>query len=254
MDKQKIFQHYSSIIDTLIDNSLWFETYFQNPWYLDQDIDGYCHDELPASLNIKSGATRTCLIDEDYDWVIKFDTDEDNYGSVCEREERIYNAAKQFNYEKYFAEVAYIGIYTKTINFYPVEKIEQYCEMYEYNEQQFTNDFADNEDNFGPLIPITISIHLYAYRRADEYNCTKTSAKEVDLASKVVSPLRSRNIAVAANFIREYGMKEYVEFSKFSIKWHINDLHLRNIGTIDGHFCLIDYGGYHNGYNSTLSE
>lgn len=255
MSKREIFNHFSTIIDEMLENSLFFDMYFQRPYGFSDIIDGNDYEELPAGLLISSGATRTCLIDQDYDWVVKFDTEEDAFGSPCEREVEIYNASKAYALERYFAEVIYLGTYTRTINFYNFNDIEENIgDFYDYNPDDFEKKFLENEEKFGPVCPITISIPLYAYRKAESYDCGPVDRTMSNLAEKVASPLRSRNIAVATAFIREYGMDEYKAFSQFSLEWDINDLHLNNIGDIGGHFVIIDYSGYHDPYYEDSSE
>ena len=254
MNKQEIFNHFSVIIDEMLENSLFFDMYFQRPFSFSDMIDGNDYDELPARLLISSGATRTCLIDQDYDWVVKFDVEEDAMGSPCKREVEIYNASKAYALNRYFAEVIYLGTYTRTINFYNFDNIEQNINFFDYDPDFFEQEFAKNEENFGPICPITISIPLYAYRKAERYDSGPVDYATSSLAEKIASPLRSRNIAVATAFIREYGMDEYKAFSQFSLEWDINDLHLNNIGEIDGHFAIIDYSGYHSPYYEDREE
>lgn len=254
MNKQEIFNHFSVIIDEMLENSLFFDMYFQRPFSFSDMIDGNDYDELPARLLISSGATRTCLIDQDYDWVVKFDVEEDAMGSPCKREVEIYNASKAYALNRYFAEVIYLGTYTRTINFYNFDDIEQNINFFDYDPDFFEQEFTKNEENFGPICPITISIPLYAYRKAEGYDCGPVDYATSSLAEKIASPLRSRNIAVATAFIREYGMDEYKAFSQFSLEWDINDLHLNNIGEIDGHFAIIDYSGYHSPYYEDSDE
>lgn len=258
MDKKEVFAHFSRIIDSLIDNSLYFDTYFQRPFYLDDDIYGRDHDELPSNISLCGGATRVCLIDDDYDWVVKFDIDEDANGSVCAREERIYEASKSYALDRYFAEVEYLGEYTKSYSFYDISAIEQWCNFYGYDPESFDKEFAENEDHFGRLHTITVRIPLFGYRKAD--SCERMSMmvnnddETVKSAKRIASPLRSRNVAIAAAFINEYGWDEYKVFSEFGMNWDINDIHFGNIGSIDGHLCLIDYGGYHSCDGSSYSS
>lgn len=246
MNKQEIFNHYSTIIDQMLSNSLYFCTYFQNPFSFSSTIDGNDYDELPENLLISSGATRTCLIDLNYDWVVKFDIHEDALGSNCERELEIYEAAKANHLESYFAEMDYVGLYTREINFYDFGMIERYCENYEYDPEQFDKDFGEHEELFGDVHTVKITIPLYAYRRAEAYDCGCADEISQEQARSVDSPLCSRNIAIAVAFIREYGMEEYLAFSDFGNEWYINDIHFNNIGNIDGHLVLIDFSGYHD--------
>ena len=147
MDKSEIFAHYSAIIDNILDNSMFFETYFQNPFFLESNIYGEEHDELPSNISICDGATRSCIIDNNYDYVVKFDINEDNYGSVCEREAQIYLNAIACSLEQYFNEIVYIGCYTKTIQFYNYWDIEQFCDFYGYDPETFDNEIMEHEDD-----------------------------------------------------------------------------------------------------------
>ena len=98
--------------------------------------------------------------------------------------------------------------------------------------------------------PITISIPLYACRRANPYDCGPIDNGLVAQAQKIVSPLRNKNICVATAFIRDYGMQEYEALSEFALEREINDLHTGNIGEVDGKLMFLDYGGYHSGDDS----
>ena len=124
MNKQEIFNHFSTIIDEMINNSLFWSTYWQRPYGFGDAIDGSDYDEMPAHILVCSGATRTGIVDQDYDWVVKFDVNDDAYGSACEREEQIYSAAKSYALDRYFAEVVYLGTYTREINFYDIIDID----------------------------------------------------------------------------------------------------------------------------------
>ena len=254
MDKKEIFNHFSTIIDEMINNSLFWSTYWQRPYGFGDTIDGSDYDEMPAHILIQSGATRTCIVDEDYDWVVKFDVEDDAYGSACEREEKIYSAAKSYALDRYFAEVVYLGRYTREINFYDVIDIERWCDLFDYDPSYFEKSFMENEEKFGPVHPIIISVPLYAYRKATAYDCGPADVTSIAQAQKIASPLRSRNIAVATAFIREFGMDEYKAFSEFGLEWDINDLHCNNVGLIDGHMTIIDYSGYHDPYYEDDSE
>ena len=251
MNRKEIFNHYSTIIDNLIDNSVFFSAYFQAPWHLSVDItDNNCCD-LPMNINVCSGAHRVCLIDKSYDWVIKIDIEEDYvYGSACQREINIFRDAKTQGLSKYFAPVMFLGTYNRTIYFYDINDLDY--DSYDYTTvNEFEQQLTRREEDL-TIKTITISLPLYAYRRASSYDCGAPSLEEQKRAFSILSPLRSRNIAVATAFIREYGMDAYKKLSDFSFEEDINDLHLGNIGSIDGTLHFIDYSGYHSeeDYNS----
>lgn len=256
MDKQKIFEHFSKILDNMIDDSLFFQTYFQQPSYID-DIDGAMDDpNVPEGIHVYFGATRGCILDEDCDYVVKFDIDEDaESDSLCEREYSIYHDACAQNMAQYLAPCYRLGTYVKTVQFYRYEEIDQHMNWCDYDPAEFDENFANHEDEFGELQPITIYIPLYAYPKAS-YKfpyCVNDEENERCniIAHKIFSPLRNRSQHVAITFIQQYGEEEYQRFSDFLLEENINDLHTGNCGVVDSHFVIIDYAGYHSLYDSS---
>lgn len=250
MTKKEIFNHYSNIIDTMLENSIWFDAFFQAPINFDESL--IPEDDLPDHIQLHSGATRTCIIDEDYDWVVKFDIEEDADGYACQREVNIYQAAKECSLSKYFSEVMYVGTYVRTLNFYDIIDLEQKTNCYCQTADEFIKDLKDHEEEMD-VRQIQISFPLYAYRKANGYNFkTPYTPERKAMAERIGSPLRSRNVIAAIEFISRYGFKEYEKFSQFGLEWQINDLHLNNFGDIDGELTIIDYAGYHDGedYNN----
>jgi len=247
MNKSMVFNHYSHMLDTLIDNSLFFQYYFQSPFCLDEDIQHPCYD---LDWYIHFGATRVCLEDRAYDYVVKIDLFD---SEACEKEMDVYAAAVQEGMTQYFVEPTYLGTYTRTINFYDSQAIElNMPDFYDYDEEWFEDKFADNEDSFGELQPITIALPLYAYKRIVPFNFNPTynllaeeEQSELEIAArKVKSPLRERNLAVAIEFVKEYGEEEYKRFTEFLKDWEVNDLHVGNVALYENHLTLCDYAGY----------
>ena len=66
--------------------------------------------------------------------------------------------------------------------------------------------------------------------------------------------MRNENLIVAVDFIRQYGEEEYHRITDFLLRENVNDLHQNNLGDIDGHYILLDYSGYHDGYSNTYNE
>lgn len=254
MNKKEIFAHFSEILDDMLYHSLFFDMFLQQPSSI-EDIEGSIDDPaVPENIRINFGATRACIVDRNYEYVVKFDIEEDARGSACEREEAIYEQACAEGLEQYFAHPLYLGTYTKEINFYDYYNIDQHLDWYGYDED-FESTFMDHEDEFGPIRPIVISIPLYAYPRASRLHPNYGRGKEEEakyesIARSVNSPLRERNLAVAIDFIREFGEVAYYNLTNFMYKMDVNDLHMGNIGEVEGHFALIDYAGYHSAYSS----
>ena len=259
MNKHEVFAHFASIMDNMLDTSLCFCTYWQQP-YSAEDFYGGVEDEaMPENLSIHFGATRGCIVDEDYDYVVKFDVEEDSYGSACEREEEIYALAQREQLDRYFAECIYLGTYTKTIRFYDVEDIVRRMNWWGYDWQQFEEDFINQEDNFGEIHDVIISVPLYGYPKATRHRPMgmRGDADEneyISKAQKIQSPMRDENLVVAIDFIRQYGEVEYYRITDFLFAQDVNDLHQNNLGDINGHYTLIDYSGYHNGYSEYSSQ
>ena len=252
MNKNEVFAHFSSILNDMLDTSLFFETFWQAPYSSEDFYGSYDDEALPENLNIKFGATRGCIIDDNYDYVVKFDVESDAMGYACEREEYLYNEASRENLNQYFAECVYLGTYTKVIRFYDYYEISRHMNWYGYNWQEFEQDFMNNEDYFGEIHDITISIPLYAYPKARPHCFMGVAGSQdeneyINKAQKIVSPMRDSNLAVAVDFIRQYGEEAYQLVTDFLYANDINDLHCANFADIDGHYVAIDYAGYHDG-------
>lgn len=252
MDRAAVFNHYSHMLDTLLENTLFFNYYFQAPYTLEEDIEHPCFD---LDWYIHFGATRFCLEDRAYDYVVKGNLLD---YCACEKEQEIFEVAEKEGLSKYFVQPHYIGTYTRTINFYDSADIEPYMDDFcSYDEEEFIHAFEDNEDRFGEIQPILISIPLYAYQRVVPYNFNKAYdllayQEKSDLektARKIKSPLRERNLAIAIEFVREYGEEEYSRFSDFLREWRVNDLHCNNLCDIEGRLCLSDFAGYDGDYD-----
>lgn len=249
MNKNEVFAHFSSILDNMLDNSYFFDTYFQAPYFL-EDVHGSRNNKsFPEHLHIFCGATRGCIFDENYDYVVKFDISHDAFGSACEREEYIYNVATRAGLNQYFAEVQYLGTYVKTIYFYSSSTIARNMTWYDLD-PDFETNFILNRNKFGCRHEITISLPLYAYPKASshKYNffSERNEIEYKEKAKKITSPMRDRNLAIAMDFIYEYGEEAYQELTDFMYEYNINDLHTGNLADINGHYCIIDYAGFHS--------
>ncbi len=252
MNKNEVFAHFSSILDNMLAHSLFFCTYFQQPCGGENFYGSIDDEAMPDNLKIRFGATRGCIVDDDYDYVCKFDVEPDNMGSCCEREISIYSRAKEYNLNQYFAEAKFLGTYVKTIQFYDYDKIERNIDWFGYNWEDFERDFLANEESFGDIHSITISIPLYGYPKAKPHlpSGTTNENEYIQKAQRIASPMRDSNLCVAIDFIREYGEEEYSRVTEFMYEENINDLHFANFGDVEGHYVAIDYSGYHDSYST----
>jgi len=251
MNKRAVFNHYAHMLDTLLENSLFFEYYFQDCFsYEYGDIENPC-DDLDWSVHF--GATRVCLVDSAYDYVVKINLCDQK---CCEDEVAIYSAAEGNGLEQYFIKPTYLGTYINTIRFYSMENIETALD-YDIRYSDFDNSFMEHEEEFGEIHEITIILPLYAYARAiphnyniiyNELQYSEQSSYE-EIARKHASPMTEKNLAVGIDFVKEYGEDEYARLSDFLYEYGVNDLHCGNFADFDGHFVIQDYAGYHQPYS-----
>ena len=251
MKNYEIFNHYKKVLDNLIDNSLYFATYIQNPMYVEGGAIYGDDDEygIPSNISIYTGATRACVVDYDYEWVVKFDIEEDHLGSACEREEQIFSHAVRANLDHYFVEATYIGTYRRTFPFYKFYNVYKAAYVNEYEPADFVRTFYEFEHEFGQKDEITVEVPLYAYHRIDDYGIIgpdHPSEKDKQFVNTHKSPLSERNKAVAYEFMENYGAEEYQRLTDFLVEEQINDIHSGNVGFDEGKFVLIDYAGYHD--------
>ena len=93
MNKKEVFNHYSKILDELISNFNFFKTYFQDPFFIDEEVnvEDYPDYDFPCDLKIATGATRCCVVDRDYPYVVKMNLSEtENRSDACEDEVSFY--------------------------------------------------------------------------------------------------------------------------------------------------------------------
>lgn len=248
MNTNEVFNHYSRILDDLISDFNFFKAFFQEPYYLDEviDSDDYNYD-FPCNIKIACGATRCCIVDKDYPYVVKMNLAEtDNLSDACEDEISIYSAAVEFGCQNYLTEARYLGEYVKEIFFYSIRDINYNMDYEAYlDEEKFNDNLQEMVDEADvKRKKITIHIPLYGYRRADNYSILgNIPKKEISTAS----PLCQRNENIGYAFARDWGVEEYDIFSRFLSEYNVNDLHCGNIGGIDGRIVLIDFGGFHDG-------
>lgn len=239
MDKNAIFNHYSRILDTAIEKSAFFKAYLQYSFTMNYVFTSEDDGSLPESVGMGVGCTRACLVDSNYDYVVKFDLTEVGSGD-CAREERLYYYAQQENVDSFFIPCYYVGTYTKTYSFYTIEEMS-HIEWY-YDELDCLYDGLKNMT----IAPhdITISIPLYAYPRANEFDFfTPENEQTSDIVRNSRSPLK-KQIEVANEFVRRYGVESYNKFNAFCEKWNINDLHSSNVMELNGELKIADYAGY----------
>lgn len=250
MKATMIFNHFKNILDELIEESSFFAHYFQNPVSLGEDIIWEdweeCRTLYENNTSLCFGATRGCMVDDSYDYVVKFDLDESENGS-CVEEVDIYDAAAQNGLERFFAKPIYLGTYTKTFKFFPWDSslpFDFFDETYFEEKLQKMIDEHRIERK-----EITISIPLYAYPKAErhEFHVYEEDQDETYRSvSHSNSPLVEREAGIGYAFVKQYGEEVFDALTEFLDKHEINDLHTGNVMEIDGELIFTDYCGYHD--------
>lgn len=229
----KIFNHFSHILDDLIADSLFYQIYFQAPYTLSED-----DVSIDDTLHLCTGIARGCLVDDEYDYVVKFGLFNN---SDCEQELHIYRLAEQINMDRFFLPPTYLGVYRTSISTYDVNDINKCINWYDINE--FYEQIDEIEANCEKK-RVEIVLHLYAYPRANtDHILSHHTAEDVEIVEDSTSPLREYSLGVAAEFIADYGADAYEALTEFLECYGINDLHMGNIGTYNNHICILDYAG-----------
>lgn len=199
MNKHEVFAHFNAILQSMTTDEDWLD-YLQNPW--DSDIKIFT-----PTIRCCSGISRCALIDDEYEWIVKWDIlFDDDY---CEKEAQTFQEAKQLGIDDMMAEEEYVG------------------------------DWVD-EENY-------IYLRLYAAKRAISFsNGNYLNLEEEEHPIPKTSPLAERSKHIAAAFIHDWGIEQFEKLDKFCRNKRINDIHRGNVGLINGKVVLIDYAGYYN--------
>jgi hypothetical protein len=187
--------------------------------------------EIPNyAEEIVSGMTKgVVVLNPTYNYVIKVpfcaynresDTLNDNCindirnWDYCHTEELLYNYAKEWGIEEFFAKTEFISE-RNSIFYYKQEKVIKYNDSEE-------KDFSEEEKS------ITANI-------------TNSSEVEIDIEEDWLTQARL-----------DYGNKKFELFLKFLDNYGINDLHCNNYGysAVDGRTVLLDFSGYFEQFSS----
>lgn len=245
MNKTAVFNHFSRILNDTIDSNVFFKYFLQDPYWFDGVV---CIDESIGSLRFNHGATRGCLIDDDYDYVVKFDLEDNGVGSACAQEVEIYQRASKCGMADYLCEAVYLGTFTKTFKFYSQKDIDHVL-GYTHPDgwDDFEGDFMEEAANFGAPYDITITLPLYGYPKA-AINKTPHCPSYTQI-KREIAPIRSplsEYTDVGVYFTADWGLEGYVAFGRFCEENAINDLRMENVGWQNGKVVLLDYAGFHD--------
>ena len=195
----EIFEHYRRILQKMMQKDEWVE-WLQYPECSETKY-------FTNTIYCATGVSRCALVDEEYDWIIKWDYQDYEF---CDKEEIITKSAIHWNIDDMIAPALYIGKYIDEENYICLN-------LYAY--------------------PRAISFS------SSQYKGLSKEEKKITAAS----PLAERSEYIAAAFIQDWGIEKFELLSDFCKEWDINDIHNGNVGIVDGKIVLIDYAGFHSG-------
>lgn len=164
-----------------------------------------------SNFTVTSGAFRAVIIDENFDWVIKFDfkeeINEEHVGN-CRAEMIYYKNAVTWGIEEYFAPCFYGGEWNG-VTFYLMKKV-------------------------------TIDIDSM-----NEEISSGLESSDINYASCFNSDMAAEDIDTIVNVFGSYfPYEEVTQLIEFCETYCINDFHSGNIGYLMGRPILVDYAGY----------
>ena len=226
-----IFQHYSTLLDKVLQgNSTYWKTWLQAPFSISRTYMG-------KSVYVSCGVDRAAIVDMDCDWIVKFGLESTDQ---CDSELQLYDRAKHEGMAKYLCECRYVGTYERTIQFWNYVVADNF--IWE-DKDEFEKRFRAIKNGLGPRMNIQIELPLYAYKRATKADFNfGLSKEELEFCDSYhTSPLTHCYKEVAIRFKNTYGIEEFEKFSECCNNYGINDLHIGNVGMVDGRFVVIDW-------------
>ena len=240
---REVFEHFKSVLDDMIHNHPFWAFYFQNPYSLD------CDTMAGSNVEMHCGASRGCLIDSNYEWVVKWNLTDSGYDeNYCEIESEIYENAVAAGLGESFAAVQYAGTYRTKVrtwtqsSIFDVDDGDWYFDGTDEDFLNFINRYGFTDDD---MEEVEIEVPLWqAVKAQTAFNMDYSEADE-EYASQHQSPLSERSTEIGGMFVADYGADWYDALTHFLNEWNVNDIHFGNIGFMSKRVILIDYAGYH---------
>lgn len=203
-----------------------FQTQYSSDFYAWEKCNGEVIKQSPdyfdSELYFSSGISKACLFFEDDDYVIKIPFegvgDTDNY---CELEEHNYKLAKEEGYEKFFAE-------TKFLMYYKYPEADFEIPIYVSIRADVNSEIGDEMVN--------VSWH-------DASDPQPVKGEDEDEFWSLYEMNGTQFPIIKDFFIYKYEEGPLEDFWNFLYNCGINDLHMGNVGLIDGKPVFIDYSG-----------
>lgn len=241
MRKEELLNHFSGLLDSFLNENNYFKFWIQEPEYLEYNITNE-----DGSIAITSGASRACIIENGFPYVVKFDlSTADEYMGTCLKELDIYNEAVMLGLDRYLAQPIPLGYYDRTFMFYDISDLTESIDC--VNMECPFDDLEEGAQEYNQRV----RIFLYAYPRAESFywfmneRSIRSKQRPDSKANKNCnSPLTARNDIIGIYFENTYGTDEFERFSDFLEGFEVNDLHSENVMMLNGNFILTDYAGY----------
>ena len=228
------YTHYCGILEDMIESNPFYKWFFQHPYAPDY---GY---EYSDDVSVMFGAMRACLVDRNWDEVVKFTVcpdlgDED----PCAREYQNYLAAMRCGVDRFFTRCNFIGDFVMKYRWYNWEDVSRIVSP-DPDDDRWVAEIAGDI----PMVDVEVCVPLYSYEKAYDTTIKWTlSDEEVEFCENSESPLTKSSYEVGSMFKEEYSDEEFWELSEFCDMYGINDLHSGNIGRVDGRLVILDYAG-----------
>lgn len=188
------------------------------PSYSWEDVETAMCDYGDSSFHVRisDGASKICLVFNDFDFVVKWSTEGENEAM---QEVNFYKEAKAQNLDKFFPMTEYFFSHNG-IDFVVQEKIT-----------------IQAEDVYGDYME-----HLSNIGRTVSRNMINKVQKDLN---KVSGYTRNVNRIWIACALSIYGKKATKALCKFVQDHDINDLHGANVGFKGNRPIILDFSGYH---------
>lgn len=222
--------HYENLLYTLFNNYDFFRGYFASH-------REFVNDFNLGEIKFRFGAARGCIIENNFNYVLKFDFETTRWLDGCEHEFDVYERARQAGFEDYFAQPIYLGTYVRTVT---------YNDAHEF----YYDEFLTNEELMkyeGCEATEEVSIPMFVYPKVRMFG-TESSYDSSTFKGSMNSPLFEEDDNIGMEFIKLYGEEEYYSFSEFLREENVNDIHSMNCGYIGTRFVLTDYCGFGEDY------
>jgi hypothetical protein len=204
-EMREVLEHYGNIIDDILNNEEDRRILLDPYMFLDEDYQ--CNN----GAWLCAGATRCAIVDDDYDWIVKFNLNDEYKIDYCATEAKVYANADKYGVKDMLVPCIALGSWVCSEGF--VWKLYAYRRITRAYSSDIYSSFTPEENNI---------INRYES-----------------------SPLIEKSKCVVVSLWREWGQEKMDKLNALCEDWDINDLHGRNIGYLEDRLVIFDYAGFH---------